>query len=86
MKKVLAVFGTRPEAIKMAPVIHSFPFAEFQIEVCVTAQHREMLDSVLQSFNIIPAHFSFTQPSAELVLAHDLAPMKKRFHSGLLGE
>ena len=53
MKKVLIVFGTRPEAIKMAPVIKEFKnSADFETKVCVTAQHREMLDQVLEFFNI----------------------------------
>lgn len=53
--KVLTVFGTRPEAIKMAPLVNKLKKEE-QIEsyVCVTAQHREMLDQVLQLFNIQP--------------------------------
>lgn len=53
--KVLAVFGTRPEAIKMAPVVKALsvdPF--FEAKVCVTAQHREMLDQVLEIFAIQP--------------------------------
>ncbi len=56
MKKVLIVFGTRPEAIKMAPVVKAFYKSneEFETKVCVTAQHREMLDQVLQLFKIIP--------------------------------
>ena len=55
-KKVLVVFGTRPEAIKMAPVVQSLLRNEeyFETKVCVTAQHREMLDQVLHFFNIIP--------------------------------
>lgn len=53
--KVLTVFGTRPEAIKMAPVIMELNNNElFESIVCITAQHREMLDQVLQLFNIIP--------------------------------
>ncbi len=58
MKKVLIVFGTRPEAIKMVPVIKEFEkFTEhFNTTVCVTAQHREMLDQVLNIFDIRP-HF-----------------------------
>ena len=57
MKKVLIVFGTRPEAIKMAPVVKAFEKSEaFETKVCVTAQHREMLDQVLNFFNIKP-HF-----------------------------
>lgn len=56
MKKVLIVFGTRPEAIKMAPVVKEFKknSKEFEIKVCVTAQHREMLDQVLNFFDIKP--------------------------------
>lgn len=55
MIKVLTVFGTRPEAIKMAPLVKELESRE-EIEsiVCVTAQHREMLDQVLEAFNIVP--------------------------------
>lgn len=55
MKKVMCVFGTRPEAIKMAPVVKAIEQNEnLQSIVTVTAQHREMLDQVLQLFQIIP--------------------------------
>jgi len=56
MKKVLIVFGTRPEAIKMAPVVKAFQsdLQNFDTKVCVTAQHREMLDQVLNIFDIKP--------------------------------
>lgn len=56
MKKVLVVFGTRPEAIKMAPLIKEFEkhFDVFDMKVCVTGQHRELLDQVLQVFEIKP--------------------------------
>jgi len=55
MKKVLLVFGTRPEAIKMAPLVKKFQEdSEFQTIVCVTAQHREMIDQVLDIFAIKP--------------------------------
>jgi UDP-N-acetylglucosamine 2-epimerase (non-hydrolysing) len=56
MKKILIVFGTRPEAIKMAPVVHAFQSdnINFNTKVCVTAQHREMLDQVLDIFEIVP--------------------------------
>jgi len=55
MIKVLFVFGTRPEAIKMAPVIKECEkYDKLDIRVCVTAQHREMLDQVLNLFNIHP--------------------------------
>jgi UDP-N-acetylglucosamine 2-epimerase (non-hydrolysing) len=56
VKKVMLAFGTRPEAIKMAPLVHrlkSQPSA-FDVTVCVTAQHREMLDQVLRMFDIRP--------------------------------
>ncbi len=54
-KKVLLVFGTRPEAIKMAPVVIALKKEQgFDVKVCVTAQHREMLDQVLKVFNINP--------------------------------
>jgi len=53
--KVLTVFGTRPEAIKMAPLVHALSGdARFESKVCVTAQHREMLDQVLELFEISP--------------------------------
>ena len=54
--KVLSVFGTRPEAIKMAPVVMELKkhANEFDSAVCVTAQHREMLDQVLDLFQIVP--------------------------------
>ena len=56
MKKIMLVFGTRPEAIKMAPLVKAFEQRkdEFQTIVCVTGQHREMLDQVLQIFEITP--------------------------------
>ncbi|MCT7636393.1 non-hydrolyzing UDP-N-acetylglucosamine 2-epimerase [Aliarcobacter butzleri] len=55
MKKVLLVFGTRPEAIKMAPLVKEFEkYTDIVSKVCVTAQHREMLDQVLDMFDIKP--------------------------------
>ena len=56
MKKVLFVFGTRPEAIKMAPMIKELQARpeSFEVKVCVTGQHREMLDQVLNFFSITP--------------------------------
>ena len=57
MKRVLTVFGTRPEAIKMAPLIkHLDSDPRFVTGICVTAQHREMLDQVLQAFDIKPTY------------------------------
>src|SRR3990167_4436793 len=53
--KVLVVFGTRPEAIKMAPVIKAFAqHSAFKTKICVTAQHRSMLDQVLSLYHITP--------------------------------
>lgn len=56
MKKIMLVFGTRPEAIKMAPLVKAFQAhkEEFETIVCVTGQHREMLDQVLSLFDIKP--------------------------------
>lgn len=56
MKKIMLVFGTRPEAIKMAPLVKEFQknTTDFETIVCVTGQHREMLDQVLQIFDIVP--------------------------------
>ena len=56
MKKIMLVFGTRPEAIKMAPLVKEFQCNKehFETIVCVTGQHREMLDQVLSIFNIEP--------------------------------
>ncbi|MCH4404438.1 non-hydrolyzing UDP-N-acetylglucosamine 2-epimerase [Staphylococcus haemolyticus] len=55
MKKIMTVFGTRPEAIKMAPLVKALEYdAELEPMIVVTAQHREMLDSVIHTFNIKP--------------------------------
>ena len=55
-KKIMLVFGTRPEAIKMAPLVHAIKAKpdQFELKVCVTSQHREMLDQVLDIYNIKP--------------------------------
>lgn len=66
--RVLSIFGTRPEAIKMAPVVKALANAE-QIEarVCVTAQHREMLDQVLDLFRIVPDYdLNLMKPGQDL--------------------
>ena len=55
MKKVMLVFGTRPEAIKMCPLVNELKKREkFEVVVCVTGQHRQMLDQVLETFHVIP--------------------------------
>ncbi len=67
--KVLIIFGTRPEAIKMAPVVKGFQEAApaIQTVVCVTAQHRQMLDQVLKLFDIVPEHdLNIMKPGQDL--------------------
>ena len=67
--KILIVFGTRPEAIKMAPVVKGFQAAapHCKTVVCVTAQHREMLDQVLKLFDIVPEHdLNIMKPGQDL--------------------
>lgn len=55
MKKVMLVFGTRPEAIKMCPLVNELKSKnKFDVKVCVTGQHRQMLDQVLETFSVIP--------------------------------
>jgi len=68
MKKVLLVFGTRPEAIKMAPLVKAFQADNhFETRVCVTAQHREMLDQVLNMFEIKPEYdLNLMKPGQDL--------------------
>ncbi len=68
IKKVLLVFGTRPEAIKMAPLVKAFQSdGYFETKVCVTAQHREMLDQVLNLFEIVPEYdLNLMKPGQDL--------------------
>lgn len=69
MKKILIVFGTRPEAIKMAPLVKELASrpADFDTRVCVTGQHREMLDQVLRVFGIQPDYdLDIMQPDQDL--------------------
>jgi UDP-N-acetylglucosamine 2-epimerase (non-hydrolysing) len=69
MKKILLVFGTRPEAIKMAPLVKEFQkdTENFKTKVCVTAQHREMLDQVLDIFQITPDYdLNIMRPAQDL--------------------
>ena len=55
MKKVMLVFGTRPEAIKMCPLVNELKTRkELETVVCVTGQHRQMLDQVLEAFQVEP--------------------------------
>ena len=66
--KTLCVFGTRPEAIKMAPVVHALNAdPDIMSKVCVTGQHRDMLDQVLEHFGITPDHvLNLMQPNQDL--------------------
>ena len=69
IKQVMLVFGTRPEAIKMAPLVHRLKSQSsfFNVKVCVTAQHREMLDQVLRVFDIRPEiDLDLMKPGQEL--------------------
>lgn len=55
MKKIMLVFGTRPEAIKMCPLVNELKSRKnLEVEVCVTGQHRQMLDQVLEAFSVVP--------------------------------
>lgn len=69
MKRLLFLFGTRPEAIKMAPLVHAFKETErYTVKVAVTAQHREMLDQVLRFFEIQPDYdLNLMQPNQSLI-------------------
>ncbi len=80
--KILIAFGTRPEAIKMAPLVNAFKKREdvFDITVCVTAQHREMLDQVLAFFDIVPHYdLDVMKPGQDLydITANVLLGMRK---------
>jgi UDP-N-acetylglucosamine 2-epimerase (non-hydrolysing) len=84
--KTLVIFGTRPEAIKMAPLIIELKKNNFNISVCITAQHRRMLDQVLDFFDIIPdydlnlmqANQTLNQLSARLLNAIDEVLVKNQ--------
>lgn len=82
MKKIMLVFGTRPEAIKMAPLVHrlSAEPESFDVKVCVTAQHRQMLDQALKIFDIVPdIDLNVMTPGQDLfdVTANVLLGMKR---------
>ncbi len=83
-KKLLFIFGTRPEAIKMAPLVKAFEKHDaFEVVVCVTAQHRQMLDQVLSFFSITPHYdLNLMRPNQSLstLTAHaitELEPVMK---------
>ena len=55
MKKIMLIFGTRPEAIKMCPLVNELKKRKaLKTVVCVTGQHRQMLDQVLETFGVVP--------------------------------
>ncbi len=69
MKRILFVFGTRPEAIKLCPLVRQLRShrGQFDVKVCVTAQHREMLDQVLETFSVAPDYdLNLMQPGQTL--------------------
>jgi UDP-N-acetylglucosamine 2-epimerase (non-hydrolysing) len=85
-KKIMLVFGTRPEAIKMAPLYHALTALpdEFEIRLCVTAQHRQMLDQVLKVFEIKPdIDLNLMKPGQDLfdVTASVLHGMRDVLHA-----
>ena len=87
MKKNLIVFGTRPEAIKMAPLVKAFQRKgqDFVTKVCITAQHREMLDQVLAFFEITPDYdLDLMKPNQNLYtltadIINNLKPILEEF-------
>ncbi|MBD3796823.1 MAG: UDP-N-acetylglucosamine 2-epimerase (non-hydrolyzing) [Campylobacterales bacterium] len=84
MRKILIVFGTRPEAIKMAPLVKAFEKeSDIISRVCVTAQHREMLDQVLELFDIKPDYdLNLMKPGQDLydITSNVLLGMKSVLH------
>jgi UDP-N-acetylglucosamine 2-epimerase (non-hydrolysing) len=86
IQKVMLVFGTRPEAIKMCPLFHVLSNdARFDVKVCVTAQHREMLDQVLELFKVTPDYdlnlmkTGQTLPEITSRILLELTPVLKEF-------
>src|SRR6476659_6149112 len=79
--RTLCIFGTRPEAIKLCPLVRYLRLQpdRFSVKVCVTAQHRDMLDQVLQSFAVIPDYdLNVMQPGQTLsaLTAHILTALE----------
>src|ERR1035438_3953775 len=90
--RILFVFGTRPEAIKLCPLVHQLRSQpdRFQVQVCVTAQHRDMLDQVMEVFSVTPDFdLNLMQPNQTLsgltarILAA-LEPILKSEHPDLV--
>ena len=81
MTRILCIFGTRPEAIKLCPLVHRLRAQpdKFAVKVCVTAQHRDMLDQVLEAFSVAPDYdLDLMQPGQTLagLTAHILAAIE----------
>jgi len=80
MTRILCIFGTRPEAIKLCPLVHRLRAQpdEFAVKVCVTAQHRDMLDQVLEAFSVTHYDLDLMQPGQTLagLTAHILAAIE----------
>lgn len=74
MKKVMLVFGTRPEAIKMCPLVNELKQHDtIETVVCVTGQHKEMLDQVLDVFRVVPDYnLGIMKANQTLFIHHDL--------------
>ena len=90
-RKVLVVFGTRPEAIKMMPLVHALNDDErFESKVCVTAQHREMLDQVLELFEVTPDYdlnimkIGQTLPEITSRILMEITPVLKSFKPNIV--
>lgn len=92
MKKIMLVFGTRPETIKMAPVVKQLQKhpEQFKVQVCVTAQHRQLLDQVLELFEIVPdCDLDIMKPGQSLTdvtckVLQGLAPVLERFQPDIV--
>ena len=88
MKTIMFIFGTRPEAIKMAPVIKRFEkTSKFDIRICVTGQHREMLDDVLTTFEITPDYdLNVMEPNQTLtdVTTHIMQGLDRIFSDNIV--
>ena len=86
MRKIFFVFGTRPEAIKLCPVLLNLRrSSQFDVRVCVTAQHRAMLDQVLAAFEVTPDYdLDLMRPGQTLaqITARILAALEPVIHAG----
>ena len=83
-KKILVIFGTRPEAIKMAPIINHLKKNKiFYTKVCVTAQHREMLDQVLEIFKIKPDYDLDIMTSSQTLNQVTATILEKKYYTSV---